>query len=388
MIIKGTTDKLQIVLNERPTTEMGVVVAYKTITSTSVTPDRVIDSTDGDTVVDLISGIASGSYVQIERINVYNADSLSFTVTIQLYDGTNTVIVRSVTLNSGETLLYSCDGWQITTGANTQGVSIYPVKASDETAAADNPIIYGMTLAGRDILKMGQFDPIQEAIYAKPMVLWTPSTSGTWLGTSGNSLGSGAAVNPSTTNLYTLYRRNSWASVVTTLNQQVGIRTDNQFYRGNAAYRGGFFAVCMFGFQSWVAGDRLFVGFTPTTTTVVTVQPSTLANTFGFCIEAGDTAITLLHNDASGTGTKETITGQPALATNNGYIAYIYCKPNDSVMYWRLDDILTKTKIGEGSITTDLPDNATAMNFQCIMSNGANTVAGNANIGVGLIYIR
>jgi hypothetical protein len=36
---------------------------------------------------------------------------------------------------------------------------------------------------------------------------------------------------------------------------------------------------------------------------------------------------------------KETIAVQPALATNNVYDFFIYCKPNDSVVYYRIDDL-------------------------------------------------
>ena len=201
-------------------------------------------------------------------------------------------------------------------------------------------------------------------------------------------MGTAAAVNPTTTNLYTAMKRSTFASVVTTANQQVGIRSEAQYFRGNSAGRGGFFFVCKFGLENWTAGDRLFVGLCAGTTAVVTVQPSTLANTCGFCIEAGDTAITFLHNDASGTGVKETITGQPALADNQGYTAYIYCKPNDTVVYYRLDDMLLGTTIVDTSINTDLPVDTTLLCAQAIMSNGANTVAADARIGIGRLYCQ
>ena len=70
MILKGTTDKLQIVLNDRPTNEFEVVVAYTNITSTTIDVDRVITITDGTSVVDLIASIASGTKVRVEKINV------------------------------------------------------------------------------------------------------------------------------------------------------------------------------------------------------------------------------------------------------------------------------------------------------------------------------
>jgi hypothetical protein len=185
-----------------------------------------------------------------------------------------------------------------------------------------------------------------------------------------------------------MLRRSTFATVVTTLNQQVGTRSEAMFFRGNATSLGGFFFVCRFMLATWTAGNRLFVGMSVGTTAVVTVQPSTLLNTIGFCVEAGDTAITLLHNDGAGTGTKDTIAGQPTLATNQGYAAYLFCKPNDSTVYWRLDNINTQTTIAEGSTSTDLPVNTTGLVAHCAISNGANTVVGAATVGVNRIYIE
>lgn len=389
MILKGTTDKLQIVLNDRPTNEFEVVVAYTNITSTTIDVDRVITITDGTSVVDLIASIASGTKVRVEKINVYNPDPLTWIVTIQVYDGTNTRVVRSVDLQPGETLTYSCEGWAINPGNNAGGIITLPVSATTQLADAGNPIMYGTTIANKDFLSLSNDVPIEQSLWKGGLVLYFPySTTGIWLGTAGANLGSATSVVPTITNRYTLMRRTTFASVVTTLNQQVGTRTESLFLRGNSTDIGGFFAVCDFGFEAWTAGDRLFVGFSSGTTAVVTVQPSTLFNIFGFCIEAGDTAITLLHNDGAGTGTKDTITEQPTLAANQGYRAYLYCKPNDNVVYWRLDDLNTGTLINEGSVSSDLPVNTTFLCFQAIMSNGANTPVNSARIGVGNIYLR
>jgi hypothetical protein len=160
------------------------------------------------------------------------------------------------------------------------------------------------------------------------------------------------------------------------------------FYRSNIAGLGGFFFTARVTFNTWTAGNRLFVGFGTATTTMVTVNPSTLLNTLGFCIDAGETAITFLHNDGVGTGKKETIAGQPALATNNAYAFYIFCKPNDNTVYFRLDYLNTNTILIDSSINTDLPINTTALICHACMSNGANTVAGNATIGINKIYIE
>jgi hypothetical protein len=110
----------------------------------------------------------------------------------------------------------------------------------------------------------------------------------------------------------------------------------------------------------------------------------------GFGFDLADTAWTFMHNDAAGTCTKETISGQGTLATNNtGYDAYIWCAPNDSTVYYRLDRIDTGATLVDSSTSTDLPVNTTLLAAQCIMSNGtANIVAGDATIGINRIYVE
>jgi hypothetical protein len=95
-----------------------------------------------------------------------------------------------------------------------------------------------------------------------------------------------------------------------------------------------------------------------------------------------------MHNDGAGTCTKDTIAGQPALATNQGYVAYIFCKPNDSTVYYRLDNVNLQTTIIDTSTSSDLPVNTTGLTAQCIMGNAANVVAGNATIGVNSLYVE
>ena len=135
---------------------------------------------------------------------------------------------------------------------------------------------------------------------------------------------------------------------------------------------------------------RAFVGLTSGTTAVVTVNPSTLTNMLGFGFDLADTAWTFMHNDASGTCAKETISGQGTLATNNtGYDAYIFCAPNDTTVYYRLDRADTGATLCDTSTNTDLPVNTTMLTAQCIMSNGtANIVVGAARIGHIRTYIE
>jgi hypothetical protein len=233
--------------------------------------------------------------------------------------------------------------------------------------------------------------PVQPGLWLPSFKMWVANANGSGgsqvFGGTWTVAGTDAKPNPSTTNIYTTSSRQTKASVVTTANQQVGLRLDDQsFFRSNTAGQGGFFFACKFGTEVWTAGDRLFVGLASAVTALVTGQPSAVTNMLGFAIDASDTAITFMHNDGSGTATKDTIAGQPSLASNQGYIGYIFMKPNDSTIYYRLDDLNAGTIIIDTSVATDVVAVNTNLKLGVVMGNAANTVAGNATIGISSVY--
>jgi hypothetical protein len=96
-----------------------------------------------------------------------------------------------------------------------------------------------------------------------------------------------------------------------------------------------------------------------------------------------------LHATGAGSGVKDTISGQPALATNQGYDMYIFAPPASSIVYWRIDNVNTGATIAEGNTTTTLPTNTTFLLAHACMSNGpSNTAAGAATIGINRIYVE
>lgn len=264
---------------------------------------------------------------------------------------------------------------------------------TDPTPPSGGIDIYAKTIASRTVPKWmgssGVDTPFQAAIWQNNLVFFTPgAAAGLWQGTVGSNLGTAALVLPTTTNYWTNSRRSRFSSIVTTLNQQVGTRTEAMFFRGGTAAQGGFFFAARVGTDTWTANDRLFVGFSTGTTGVCTVNPTTLLNTVGFAVNSGSTTISFIHNDGSGAAVVETISNQPALASNQGYAFYIYAKPNDAVIYWQLDDINSGTKIDEGSVNSDMPVNTTMLAAHACMSNASNTVVNNAQIGINRIYVE
>ena len=220
------------------------------------------------------------------------------------------------------------------------------------------------------------------------LMTWIPYQNvGIWTGTAGATVGTAIQLAPTLTNVYTAMRRSTFSNVITTANQQVGIRSDLQFIRGPWAPLGGWFFACRFGFDIVKAGDRAFIGM-HASTTIVAADPSTTVNMVGFGFDAADTAFTFMHNDNTGTATKETINGQGTLATNNtGYDAYIWCPPSSSNVYYRLDRTDTGATIVDAMVSTDLPISTTTLLAAVHMSNGVNANAGDATLGVNRLYV-
>lgn len=399
LILASTTDKIEIVLGGAVSAnQLHFNASFRDIGFTgsaeTFLPGRWFGVTNNTTDASVIPSPGADTYRVIDYMSVYNADTAAATVTIK-YDANGVErILWKVVVASTQVLQYTDGaGFQLLPLGGSGNEFIMDNITPPSSPAADKLSVFVTDLSSKMFLfyksSLGFNTPLQEGIWETPFSLWSPGVAaGTHLGTNGANLGTAASVAPTTTNLYTAMRRSTFASVVTTANQQVGVRTDAQFYRGNVAGQGGFFFCCKFGLDNWTNNDRLFVGLCAGTTAVVTVQPSTLANTAGFCIEAGDTAITFLHNNAAGTGVKETIAGQPALADNQGYVAFIYAKPNDSVIYYRLDDMLTGATIIDTSINTELPVDTTMLCGQAVMGNAANVVVADARIGIGKLYVQ
>lgn len=266
--------------------------------------------------------------------------------------------------------------------------------------------LYAQDIAGQTFLALkgrGNADRMfQNALWNSDFVWFsqgitnTVTAVSTWYNTIGVQSGTVARVIPTvTSNPYTAMKRITFASVVTTANQQVGTRSEALFFRGSGSTSnsniGGFFFSARVGFTTWTAGNRLFVGLSTCTTACLTSATTltNLTNTVGFGVEAGGTGIVILSNDASGVISTSTIgVSQPALASNNVYDFYLYQAPNSPIMYWQVDNASTTAMIGAGILSTNLPATTTLMVAHAQMSNGTNVVVGNATLGVNRIYIE
>lgn len=117
MLLDGTTDTIQFLLDAAvTTTELSFNSYFNDYTSTSATPVNNQGASNGTTAVDLVGSPAASHQRELKSASIYNEDTTSKTVTIQIFDGTNTMIVYKALLAAGETMQYKDDyGWHVNT---------------------------------------------------------------------------------------------------------------------------------------------------------------------------------------------------------------------------------------------------------------------------------
>jgi hypothetical protein len=134
MILDNTTRKLQVVLGEAHTTNaLPVVTAWF---DSGIVPSGgpQLTNTNGVTAVDIVAAPASGYIRQVNELTVFNADTVSHTVSVRYNDNGTTYIIQKVTLAPGETLNYSkALSWSKNPGFTTGQI---PGTTTNDNAAA------------------------------------------------------------------------------------------------------------------------------------------------------------------------------------------------------------------------------------------------------------
>ncbi len=129
MLITGTSDKIQFKLGSTATTQLPFTVDYNNYTSTTVSLVTNNGTSNDTAAVDLVPSPSSNQQNELRYCSIYNADSASETVIIQVYDGTNTRVVFRAVLASGDTLQYQLEkGWEIINklgNKKTNGIQIF-----------------------------------------------------------------------------------------------------------------------------------------------------------------------------------------------------------------------------------------------------------------------
>lgn len=194
-----------------------------------------------------------------------------------------------------------------------------------------------------------------------------------------------AATTPGST-FYVSLRRIDYLVTVASTSAVAGFRYNQaQFYRGDAAGRGGFMFCCRWGAATGVATSttRGFCGMTSVTGAPTDVDPSSLNNILGFGWDNGDANFSFMHRTGSGTVVKDTLSTtipKPSVNNTSVYECTIYCAPNDTVVYYEITN-LTTGDTASGSVNSSLPAQDTLLCPKCYMSVGGTSSV----IGVSLM---
>lgn len=293
------------------------------------------------------------------------------------------------------------------TAPNITGVTTLST-TTDPSAPSDGFLeVYAKKIAQRHMLKTigpsGVDSALQTALFQNRILMYVPSTgttgtgSGTGLGPVWTSGGTVTHPTPATTApaISNQMRRTRYANVVTTTNQTLGIKAAAadtlNYWRGNAAGLGGFFYAARFIIELYPASTvRIFAGMTASSATYVVASDTVLNNTCGLWHDttdpsSGANSFNFVTRDTT-TTTKQSISLSNAIAAGNSYDFYMFCPPNGSTIYWRLDDIVNGVTY-ENNTSTTLPSSTAFMGPQCAMSNGtANTTVTTVAIGIAGVY--
>lgn len=265
--------------------------------------------------------------------------------------------------------------------------------------------LWGKLVSGRMLPKWmgpaGVDTPFQAAFFGNNIIMYFPTSStngGTaTLNTFGISWTAGGTVSHPTpaAGVVTQIHRTRYANVVTTTNQTLGIMATAAglplFYRGNSAGLGGFFFMCRFTIELWPANTcRIFVGLSDSATAQVTLDIASMTgNLCAFAHDTTDGANVMWFITRDNTTTHKTTLAGFNITAGQGYDFYMFCKPNDSTIYYRVDDINAGTTIIDTSETNNLPTNTAMMGPQIHMSNGtANITATTVAPSINRVYIE
>lgn len=372
----------------------GAVANYTTFASRMATSDTcwyaIVDSTNNVWEAGLGTLASSTTLARTTVLRSSNSDSV-----VTLAAGTKNVFITPIADKANV--------------LDANGTIVLPAAPAPPAAATDTINFYARKISGRMMPKWvppsGVDNAVQPSLFGNRLLMYLPSTgtvgtgSGTSLGPAWTSNGTVSHPTPSATApaMSNQMKRTRYANIVTTTNQQLGPRfaaaSEQQFWLGNAAGLGGFFFVTRFIIELYPASTvRIFAGLASTATGSVCISDTVINNVCGLWHDttspsSGANSFNFVTRNAA-TTTKTSIALTNAIAAGNSYTFYMYAKPNDTTIYYRLDDMVNNVTY-EGSTTTTLPANTAFMQPQVQMSNGtANVTATTVAIGVVGVYVE
>lgn len=113
IILSQTTDILEVKMGGAKTTnEAQCFTSWRDITTTSFSPDKLPVNTNGSTPVSVAGSPAASTQRVVDLLNIYNADTVTQTITVQFNANGTRYVMISASLATGESLVYQeGSGW-------------------------------------------------------------------------------------------------------------------------------------------------------------------------------------------------------------------------------------------------------------------------------------
>ena len=114
MIIDSTTDAINIFLSGNvQTSQLDVCSAYNIITSTSLTPAKIQNTTNNLTPINILPPPSASQQNQLRFCSIYNADTTNASVTIEYTGNTGRSIIFLSSIDPGDSIQYTQNrGWR------------------------------------------------------------------------------------------------------------------------------------------------------------------------------------------------------------------------------------------------------------------------------------
>jgi hypothetical protein len=263
-------------------------------------------------------------------------------------------------------------------------LALLPLSA-EPTAPTLEVLLYAMDIAGNKVPKWVGPSGIDTPVQAS-LIFNTVSVLSAGNGTAISALNAavttvGTVSHPAiaSTNLKTQTRRYVVTSAATAgafADQRVPY---NECWRSNNSNYGGFWPVIRFGLATLVAGNRGFFGLLSSTSALTNIDlmtETTLAKLgLGFNTNTGN--LFLIVGNAGVAPTTTDLGANFALSTSSMYEAAFFCKPNDTVIAYRLRNLSLFNPATDikGTLTTNLPANTTFLARRMFMTNNATASA-------------
>lgn len=114
IVLTETTDNLQAVLGGSVTTnQMRCLSSWRDITTTAYTPGRTVTNTNNTTDVNVVPAPGGSTQRVVDFVSIYNADTVSQTLTVKFDANGTEYTIWSGSLASGESVQYvDGQGWE------------------------------------------------------------------------------------------------------------------------------------------------------------------------------------------------------------------------------------------------------------------------------------